>query len=379
MSSQEKPSPSYEVHIPIEDEPSDTNSRSDQTSNKRQGPPRTSGGNDDKQAVTHKQQGDEPKTYDGEEYQMLLEFVKDEVEKEKHKHDDDDVEEQEFTRLWYMPWKKIPVDNGKEKAVPAEWLDTDITKGLSDSEVESRRKDHGYNELQSPTENQFVKFVSYFRGSILYVMEIAVILSAGLQDWIDFGVIIAILLMNAAVGWYQEKSAGDIVAQLKAGIAMTALVVRNGKEQQIEARELVIGDVIILKEGKTIPADAKIVADYRNKNASATKGSKTNEAQADAKIDSEVDAKVGACTGPNVPLRPLGLTPPSQTPLDKNADPAASLDTVHESGPADKSKGHKGPSILAVDQSAITGESLAADKYAGEVRSALGVLHMLFG
>lgn len=47
--------------------------------------------------------------------------------------------------------------------------------------------------------------MSYFRGPILYVMEIAVILAAGLQDWIDFGVIIGILAMNAIVGWYQEK------------------------------------------------------------------------------------------------------------------------------------------------------------------------------
>ena len=57
----------------------------------------------------------------------------------------------------------------------------------------------------SPNENQFLKFVSYFRGPILYVMEIAVVLAAGLQDWIDFGVIIGILIMNAVVGWYQEK------------------------------------------------------------------------------------------------------------------------------------------------------------------------------
>lgn len=75
-------------------------------------------------------------------------------------------------------------------------------------------------------------------------MEIAVILSAGLQDWIDFGVIIGILFLNAGVGWYQEKQAGDIVAKLKAGIAMKAFVVRDGKEQEIEARELVPGDIV---------------------------------------------------------------------------------------------------------------------------------------
>ena len=64
--------------------------------------------------------------------------------------------------------------------------------------------------------------------------------------------------MNAGVGWYQEKQAGDIVAQLKAGIALKAIVVRNGKEIEIEAREIVPGDIVVLEEGSTIPADAKV-------------------------------------------------------------------------------------------------------------------------
>lgn len=51
-------------------------------------------------------------------------------------------------------------------------------------------------------------------------------------------------MLNAGVGWYQEKQAGDIVEQLKKGIAMKAFVVRNGKEEEIEARELVIGDIV---------------------------------------------------------------------------------------------------------------------------------------
>ena len=75
-------------------------------------------------------------------------------------------------------------------------------------------------------------------------MEIAVLLAAGLRDWIDFGVIIAILLLNATVGWYQEKQAADVVASLKGDIAMRATVVRNGKEEDIKARELVPGDIV---------------------------------------------------------------------------------------------------------------------------------------
>ena len=75
-------------------------------------------------------------------------------------------------------------------------------------------------------------------------MEIAVLLSAGLREWIDFGVIIAILLLNATVGWYQEKQAADVVASLKGDIAMRSTVVRGGREEDIKARELVPGDIV---------------------------------------------------------------------------------------------------------------------------------------
>ena len=80
----------------------------------------------------------------------------------------------------------------------------------------------------------------------LSVMELAVLLAAGLRDWIDFGVIIAILMLNAIVGWYQEKQAADVVASLKGDIAMKAVVVRNGHEEEIKAREIVPGDIVSL-------------------------------------------------------------------------------------------------------------------------------------
>jgi H+-transporting ATPase len=76
------------------------------------------------------------------------------------------------------------------------------------------------------------------------VMELAAVLAAGLRDWTDFGVICGILLLNAFVGWYQEKQAADIVASLKGDIAMKATVVRDGKEQEIKAREIVPGDIV---------------------------------------------------------------------------------------------------------------------------------------
>ncbi|KAJ7017284.1 plasma-membrane proton-e [Mycena alexandri] len=269
--------------------------------------------------------------YDGDEYDVLLQYAKDQAEKAEQHDDEEDEGEQKRKRLWYAPWKTVAVESDKERKIPDDWLQTNMTQGLADSDVETRRKQFGYNELQSPKENQFLKFVSYFRGPILYTMEIAVVLSAGLQDWIDFGVIIGILCLNAGVGWYQEKQAGDIVAELKAGIAMKAFVVRGGKEVEIEARELCPGDIVILEEGNTIPADARILASYDDKD-----GSKAKEIQ-----NKSSTSKSGA--------------------TDKKREAG------HDSDDGDDDDEDRGPSVLSVDQSAITGESLAVDKFIGDI------------
>ena len=94
-------------------------------------------------------------------------------------------------------------------------------------------------------------------------MEIAVLLSAGLRDWIDMGVIIGILLLNAAVGWYQEKQAADVVASLKGDIAMKCTVVRQGQESSILARELVPGDIVSAPLISTIPYISRSIAYHR--------------------------------------------------------------------------------------------------------------------
>ncbi|CEQ40010.1 SPOSA6832_01592, partial [Sporobolomyces salmonicolor] len=187
-----------------------------------------------------------PPTFTGDEYEQLLQYVA--VEADKIKASDAAGEEGEWVekRVWYMPWRTKRVRTDIESKVPPEWLLTDPKKGIDDDEAEKRREKVGWNELESLHENQLLKFIGFFRGPILYVMEIAVILAAGLRDWIDFGVIIGILFLNACVGWYQEKQAGDIVAELKAGIALKARVLRNGHEKVIEARELVPGDIVSL-------------------------------------------------------------------------------------------------------------------------------------
>ncbi|KKZ61539.1 plasma membrane ATPase [[Emmonsia] crescens] len=150
---------------------------------------------------------------------------------------------------------------GGARPVPEELLNTDTRHGLTDQEVLARRKKYGLNQMKEEKENLILKFLGYFVGPIQFVMEAAAILAAGLQDWVDFGVICALLLLNACVGFIQEYQAGSIVDELKKTLALKAVVLRNGRLTEIEAPEVVPGDILQVEEGTIIPADGRIVTE----------------------------------------------------------------------------------------------------------------------
>ncbi|KAH8593286.1 plasma membrane ATPase [Bisporella sp. PMI_857] len=147
------------------------------------------------------------------------------------------------------------------RIVPEDLLQTDTRIGLTDAEVHQRRKKWGWNQMKEEKENLILKFCMYFVGPIQFVMEAAAVLAAGLEDWVDFGVICALLLLNAAVGFIQEYQAGSVVEELKKGLALKAVVLRDGRLFEIESPEVVPGDILQIEEGTIIPADGKIVTD----------------------------------------------------------------------------------------------------------------------
>ncbi|KAF1961507.1 plasma-membrane proton-e [Byssothecium circinans] len=150
---------------------------------------------------------------------------------------------------------------GAARVIPEELLQTDTRTGLSSSEVTSRRKKFGLNQMKEDKENMVLKFLMFFVGPIQFVMEAAAVLAAGLQDWVDFGVICGLLLLNACVGFIQEFQAGSIVAELKKTLALKATVLRDGALVEIEAPEVVPGDILQVEEGTIIPADGRIVTE----------------------------------------------------------------------------------------------------------------------
>lgn len=147
------------------------------------------------------------------------------------------------------------------KPVPEDMLQTDPRVGLTSSEYDHRLKKFGPNQMAEEKENLVLKFCMFFVGPIQFVMEAAAILAAGLEDWVDFGVILGLLALNAAVGFIQEFQAGSIVEELKKTLANSATVIRDGHPVEVEAPHIVPGDILKLEDGSIIPADGRLVSE----------------------------------------------------------------------------------------------------------------------
>jgi len=146
-------------------------------------------------------------------------------------------------------------------------------QGLTTEEAARRLKTYGPNAISEKTTHPVVKFLGYLWGPIPWMIEAAAILSLVVRDWVDFGIILALLLFNAAVGFWQEYQAGNAVAALKKKLALESRVRRQGAWQMIDAKELVPGDVIRLRPGDIIPADGKLIdGDYLSVDQSALTG-----------------------------------------------------------------------------------------------------------
>jgi H+-transporting ATPase len=131
--------------------------------------------------------------------------------------------------------------------------------GISQVEAQKRLAQYGPNEIEEKKPNPFLKFLSYFWGPIPWMIEAAVILSALVRHWPDFFIILVLLLANAAVGFWEENQAGNAIAALKAKLAIRARIRRDGKWSSVAAREPVPGDVIRVRLGDIVPADARLL------------------------------------------------------------------------------------------------------------------------
>jgi P-type Ca2+ transporter type 2C len=157
--------------------------------------------------------------------------------------------------------------------------------GLGQDEVEKRRKTYGYNELPDPEKKPtWLIFVKQFKSLMVYILLIAAGISYLVQNHIDVYVILAIILINALIGFIQEYKAEGALDALKNLLVPQCKVLRSGKLQTISSKDLVPGDIIVLEEGDIFPADARIIY---HKNARATEASLTGES-----VPVEKDSKI---------------------------------------------------------------------------------------
>jgi H+-transporting ATPase len=138
-------------------------------------------------------------------------------------------------------------------------LNIDIAKGLNSDQVKERQKQYGRNEVAEKQANPAITFAKKFWGLTAWMLEVAMVLSLVLSNYLDFYIITALLLVNALLGFIQERQATRAVGALKQKLQLKARVLRDGVWQTLNAAEVVPGDVIRVRSGDFVPADFKIL------------------------------------------------------------------------------------------------------------------------
>jgi magnesium-transporting ATPase (P-type) len=169
-------------------------------------------------------------------------------------------------------------------------------EGLSPHEAERRLVSHGPNRLpEAKTRGPLLRFLAQFHNVLIYVLLAAGLVTALLQHWLDAGVILGVVLINAAIGFVQEGKAEDALKAIRGMLSPHAMVWRNGRLLNIDAADLVPGDLVQLQSGDKVPADLRLLR---------LKGLQIEEA---------------ALTGESVPVDKGVATLPPDTPLAERA------------------------------------------------------------
>ncbi len=138
-------------------------------------------------------------------------------------------------------------------------LKTDPVAGLRTSEAERRFKQSGPNEVLEKKAHPLLSFLKRFWGLTAWMLELIIVLSWILHKYPDLFIVGGLLVMNALIGFLEEQKAARVVDDLKAGLQVESRVLRDGAWTVVPSRELVPGDIIRVRPGDFVPADAKIL------------------------------------------------------------------------------------------------------------------------
>lgn len=156
--------------------------------------------------------------------------------------------------------KKNNLWHGMDAESVVSELGTSVQHGLTNDEVKIRLNKYGKNKLSdSKKRSAFMRFLSQLNNVLMLLLIAAAVVTALMGHWIDTAVIFAVVLINAIVGFIQEGKAEEAIESIRKMLTLQAVVIRESKRQTIDAEDLVPGDIVILKSGDKIPADARIV------------------------------------------------------------------------------------------------------------------------
>lgn len=133
--------------------------------------------------------------------------------------------------------------------------------GLTETEATARRELHGPNQLEDEAPvSPWLLFLHQFRSPLIFILLVALAVTVGLGEHLDASVIAAVLALNALIGFTQERKAEGAVRALMQLVVPHARVIRDGRDLEIDSRDLVPGDVVLLESGARIPADLRLVS-----------------------------------------------------------------------------------------------------------------------
>lgn len=162
-----------------------------------------------------------------------------------------------------------------------EKLNSNFEQGLSSDEIKKRKKEYGLNKLQESKGVSFWKILlNQLKDLIIIILIIAAVLAFLIGDMLEGYAILAVIIFNTIIGFITEYQAQKAVASLKNVLSKKAVVLRGGNKKEIEAAELVPGDIIFIEEGDQIPADARLLS---SQNLTVNEASLTGESESVSK------------------------------------------------------------------------------------------------
>ena len=151
-------------------------------------------------------------------------------------------------------------------------LQSNPSAGLTQTEAKDRIKQYGANAVEEKQQNPIVAFLKRFWGLTAWILEIAIVISFVLGNYLDLYIITALLLVNAILGFFQERQATRAVKAVKQKLHLQTRTLRDGNWSVISSAELVPGDIIRVRSGDLVPADLKIIDDEVTVDQSAITG-----------------------------------------------------------------------------------------------------------